>query len=39
MSGEPAPEFEQDEVLVCIVLAFCIAAGSITAVYRVLGLI
>jgi hypothetical protein len=31
------PEFDRDGVLVCIVLAFCIAAGTMTAIYRVLG--
>jgi hypothetical protein len=34
MSNQPHPEFELKEVLVCIVLAFCIAAGSVTANQR-----
>ena len=37
MAREPTPEFERDEVLVWIVLALCLAAGSITAIYRVIG--
>jgi hypothetical protein len=37
MSSEPTPEFNRDEVLVCIVLAFCLTAGSVTAIYRVIG--
>ena len=30
-------EFDRDEVLVCMVLAFCIAGASIDVVYKVLG--
>jgi hypothetical protein len=37
MSGEPTPEFERDEVLVCMVLAFSGGAGLITAIYRMMG--
>lgn len=37
MSGQPCPDFERDQVLVCIALAFCGAAGMITAIYRVMG--
>jgi hypothetical protein len=37
LSPMPAPEFDRDEVLVCMVLAFCIAAASVTTVYRVIG--
>jgi hypothetical protein len=33
----PAPEFDRDEVLVCMVIAFCIAAASVTTIYRVMG--
>jgi hypothetical protein len=33
----PVPEFDRDEILVCMVIAFCIAAASITAIYRVMG--
>jgi hypothetical protein len=33
----PAPEFDRDEILVCMVIAFCIAAASITTIYRVMG--
>jgi len=33
----PPPEFERDEVLVCVVIAFCIAAASVTTIYRVMG--
>ena len=34
--GTPA-EFDRDAVLVCMVLAFCIAAASINVVYNILG--
>jgi len=37
MSREPTPEFDREEVLVCIVVAFCIAAASISVIYRVAG--
>ena len=30
-------EFDRDEVLVCMVLAFCIAAALIDVVYQVFG--
>ena len=30
-------EFDRDEVLVCMVLAFCIAGASIDVVYQVFG--
>jgi hypothetical protein len=33
----PAPEFDRDEVLVCMVIAFCIAAASVSTIYRVMG--
>jgi hypothetical protein len=33
----PPPEFDRDEVLVCMVIAFGIAAASITTIYRVMG--
>jgi hypothetical protein len=33
----PPPEFERDEVLVCMVIAFCIAAASVTTVYGLIG--
>jgi len=33
----PPPEFERDEVLVCVVIAFCIAAASVTTIYCVMG--
>ena len=34
---EPRAEFERDEVLVCMVLAFCIAGASIEVIYTLLG--
>lgn len=34
---EPRGEFERDEVLVCMVLAFCIAGASVGAIYTLLG--
>ncbi len=37
MSGQPNPEFDRDQVLVCMVLAFCSAGGFVTAIYRVMG--
>jgi hypothetical protein len=37
MSGRPDPEFQRDQVLVCMVLAFCGAAGFIAAIYRAMG--
>jgi hypothetical protein len=32
-----AAEFERDEVLVCMVLAFCIAGASLDVIYKVFG--
>jgi hypothetical protein len=34
---EPPNEFERHEVLVGMVLAFCIAGASIDTIYRLLG--
>ena len=34
---EPPAEFDRDEVLVCMVLAFCIAGASIDVIYKLLG--
>jgi len=31
---EPPAEFDRDEVLVCMVLAFCIASASIDVIYK-----
>jgi hypothetical protein len=33
----PPPEFDRDEVLVCMALAFCLADASTSIVYRLLG--
>jgi hypothetical protein len=33
----PPPEFDRDEVLVCMALAFCLAGASTSIVYRLLG--
>ena len=33
----PPPEFDRDEVLVCMALAFCLAGASTSLVYRLLG--
>jgi hypothetical protein len=30
-------DFERDEMLVCMVLAFCIAGASLEVIYRMLG--
>jgi hypothetical protein len=32
-----SPEFDRDEVLVCMALAFCLAGASTSIVYRLLG--
>jgi hypothetical protein len=37
MSGQPNPEFDRDQVLVCMVLAFCGTGGFVTAIYRLMG--
>jgi len=34
---EPAPEFDRDEVLVCMVLAFCLAGATVSVIYGVMG--
>ena len=34
---QPRSEFDRDEVLVCMVLAFCIAGASVEFIYKVLG--
>jgi hypothetical protein len=33
---EPTPEFDRDVVLVCMVLAFCLAGASVTVIYGVM---
>jgi hypothetical protein len=33
----PPPEFDRDEALVCMVLAFCLAGASTSIVYRLPG--
>jgi hypothetical protein len=33
----PPPEFDRDEVLVCMAVAFCLAGASTSIVYRLLG--
>ena len=37
LKREPEVDFERDEMLVCMVLAFCIAGASIMFIYKVLG--
>jgi hypothetical protein len=32
----PPPEFDREEVLVCMLLAFCVAGASTGLVYRLL---
>ena len=34
---EPRAEFDGDEVLVCMVLAFCIAGASMDVIYKLFG--
>lgn len=34
---QPQREFDRDEILVCMLLAFCIAGASIDVIYRTLG--
>jgi hypothetical protein len=34
---EPTPKFDRDEVLVCMVLAFCLAGASVSVIYGVMG--
>ena len=34
--GPPPPEFDRNEVLVCMALAFCLAGASTGIVYRLL---
>ena len=34
---QPPADFERNEVMVCMVLAFCIAGASIEFIYNVLG--
>lgn len=36
MQREPA-DFDGDEVVVCMVLAFCIAGAALNLIYRVIG--
>lgn len=31
------PEFDRDEALVCMALAFCLAGASTSVIYRLLG--
>jgi hypothetical protein len=31
------PEFDRDEVIVCMVVAFCVGNAVLTIVYRLLG--
>jgi hypothetical protein len=35
--AEPTPEFDRDEVLICMVLAFCLAGASVSIIYSVMG--
>jgi hypothetical protein len=37
LKREPPADFERDEVMVCMVLAFCIAGASVEFIYKVLG--
>jgi len=37
LKPEPGIDFQRDEMLVCMVLAFCIAGASLEVIYRVLG--
>jgi hypothetical protein len=37
LKRERGVEFERDEMLVCMVLAFCIAGASVEVIYRMLG--
>jgi hypothetical protein len=36
LSNTP-PEFDRDEALVCMALAFCLAGASTSVIYRLLG--
>lgn len=31
------PDFDRDEVVVCMVLAFCLAGASLNIIYQVIG--
>jgi hypothetical protein len=33
----PPAEFERDEMLVCMVLAFCLAGASLDVIYKLFG--
>jgi len=35
--AEPTPEFDRDEVLICMVLAFCLAGALVSVIYSVMG--
>jgi hypothetical protein len=37
LKRQPPADFERDEVMVCMVLAFCIAGASVEFIYKVLG--
>ena len=34
---QPPADFERDEVMACMVLAFCIAGACVEFIYKVLG--
>ena len=34
--NEERPEFDRDEVIVCMVIAFCLANAMISVIYRVM---
>jgi hypothetical protein len=33
---EPDPEFDRDEVIVCMVIAFCLGNAALTIIYRMM---
>ena len=34
---QPPADFEREDVMICMVLAFCIAGASVGFIYKVLG--
>jgi hypothetical protein len=37
MKNLPQPEFDRNEVMACMVVAFAVAGGSVSIIYRLVG--
>jgi hypothetical protein len=37
LTGAPPPDFDRDEVIVCMVIVFCVGNAALGIIYKLLG--